>query len=190
MKSRTEIIKAQESIGNVEMEYEVWKNLINKNQFIIFTRFGQLYFAPREVVHPACQKKKDNGSDNHKEEDRCFFCGHLSRIECQCEEGTEGYENFNNQQEIEYSKRKLATETFGLRQGVGTYNADKEPDKKSALVKVDNSSGSDIPSSKIFEDVIKLIDEHFKIPMNYKMNKVEWEVLKSKIKEKWGKIER
>jgi hypothetical protein len=113
---------------------------------------------------PSCQKKKDNHSQQY----------HIA-------------------EPIVSDERSLTEKSQETR-----YRADEEPDKNSALVKIDNSSGSDIQQSKIFEDVIKLIDETEKLFMpitdvnaNSFMDLREqiFNKLKSKIKEKWGKIE-
>jgi len=71
MKSRADIIKAQESIGNVEINKEKfdnlpddcckgWISITNKEDYEGYD--SDIYFAPRSVVHPSCQKKKDNHS--------------------------------------------------------------------------------------------------------------------------------
>lgn len=44
-----------------------------------------------------------NNLDNDYER-RCIFCKHLSRVECQCEEGMKRYENFNKDLEGENEK--------------------------------------------------------------------------------------
>jgi hypothetical protein len=66
--------------------------------------------------------------------------------------------------------------------------ADEEPELDIVQERSSSSSGSDIQSPKIFEDIIWLIEE-----IDGK-NCDKWNcdmcVLKSKIKEKWGKIER
>ena len=74
----------------------------------------------------------------------------------------------------------------------GSKTADKNYSEKNQFYP---SSGSDIPSSKIFEDILGLIDEKFseakfKTYCGFELwLKSDIEDLKSKIKEKWGKIE-
>lgn len=65
-----------------------------------------------------------------KQEDiRCGFCGHLSRVECQCEEGLEGYENFNKHLESEYLEN-TKNKAFNHVEGISYPNLNKSEPKK------------------------------------------------------------
>ena len=53
MKSRADIIKAQESIGNVEISWNQYLDFRNEHEFeVCMSAEPNLYFAPREVVYP------------------------------------------------------------------------------------------------------------------------------------------
>jgi len=162
---KEQIIADQESIGNVEISLEIFNKLQGLGEFEIWGEEQSLFFAPREVVYPSCQKKKDNHSQQY----------HIA-------------------EPIVSDERSLTEKSQETR-----YRADEEPE---APAIVERTSGSDIPSSKIFEDVIDWIN-------NWEVSKStgdfmfinnkerlgeypdEWlQDLKLKIKEKWGKIER
>jgi hypothetical protein len=115
---------------------------------------------------------------------------------------TEQFENLsskkdNHSQQTMESETPLLEKKGNRSRGVipRDKTADKEPEQ------FGHSSGSDIQSPKIFEDVIKLIDEcsdkfigiklyenGFDKLEDYHEAKEYFEDLKSKIKEKWGKI--
>jgi hypothetical protein len=52
MTSRADIIKAQESIGNVEITHNQWAELREVGEIALCTKEETLYFAPRDVIYP------------------------------------------------------------------------------------------------------------------------------------------
>ena len=173
MTSRADIIKAQESIGNVEISEEQFNDWELENKVEVSYREGKyisfLYFAPRSIVHP--EEKigcGENEIDNHSQDG-----------------------------------------------GVAKPNGIPVPSKRDEerAIVGSNPTPDNIQSSKIFEDVIKLIDEEFPIgwkkfdndnrksieetkyngknlknQLIYIHEEIEklYNNLKSKIKEKWG----
>jgi hypothetical protein len=173
MKSCTEIIKAQESIGNVEITQKQYGNFCYNGELIVRSNDGSIFFAPREVVHPeeteafggklliSDEEKIGCGKEFKKywNSKVVYLCGQMYLGEIiLCPSCKEKKDNHSPQ---------------GYTNGM--------PEKVASV------SGSDIQSSKILEEVIKLIEKNFKKRDNLDID--EWEEIKSKIKEKWGKIE-
>jgi phenolic acid decarboxylase len=52
MKSKSQIIAEQESIGNVEITRKQFDDFCFQNELRVRNNEGSIYFAPREVVHP------------------------------------------------------------------------------------------------------------------------------------------
>jgi hypothetical protein len=206
MKSKSQIIAEQESIGNVEItEEELCANCghLRKEHYNKQTPTGKIFmcchfdkkycgckkFTPREVVHHeeteafggklliSDEEKIGCGKDMGE-----WYCGNLGfnvktgKMEvCLCPSCQKKQDNHSQNKELAGSVESAIPDA-----------TDEEPElhtRKDCI-----RAGSDIPSSKIFEDIIKLIEKNFKKRDNLDID--EWEEIKSKIKEKWGKIER
>jgi hypothetical protein len=134
MTSRTEIIKAQESIGNVEISKNSFGNLERNGEFAIWLKEDIIYFAPRDVVYPdekiGCGEEFYGGCPNLK------ICGKNNYLCPSCQKKKD---NHTRQQDVR--KNDLGETNPHL-----SLSAEHIP-------------AEDIPSSKTFEDVKKIMGE-------------------------------
>jgi hypothetical protein len=187
MKTKSQIIAEQESIGNVEISEEEYNRLTGDGEMRIWINNTYLNFAPRSVVHPeekAAQNDFRAASEKKKDNQVVILDDNELSIMQYAKEFPDNWKKICKSLEKDNhspQESKVGSATEGSAEF-----KDKEPENKSSNESLQTSfmgSGSDIPSEKVFDFLTTDIEELFDYIKDKGLSKdfADW-----KIKRKMG----